>query len=240
MALTPIEILEQQATLYRPGELYNIEKDAAYTIYDGFCVRYPSDSEKPSEATLVAADHTSLNSIELWSRFGAATGKDYISVRASIYVLMLTAGGFANLSNAEKAIAAEYFVVDRDDRLSIFGTQEAMEEAGIAYHELAKAARTKRYEASIIHLYNLVNQPDANTIATDFYNTGVSALYVESGVRGSIWGNPGLDGILDYVNATPGSIYEPNGVRAGDTVPQTGTLDELCDDIIGIIMKDLA
>lgn len=231
--------IDQVAELYRPNENYRILADASYTNYSGLKVEYLSDNEIPTQATLDAVDFSNINTIDLWHRYGLSVGKDYISTRINIYNLVVAAGGFANLTSAEQQLAAEYFVVNRADRLTVFGTQEALEEAGLEYHAQAKDARCKRYQKSLIHVYNMVPQPDANAIASDFFSYGISTLYTESGVKGTLWGDGDIEGMLDYVNATVGTAFEPNGLRVNDATPEASTMTQIADDVIAIIMEDL-
>ena len=234
--------IDQVATLYRPDDNYVIESDATYDNYGGLKVRYTSDDETPTQAQLeaISGDFSNINSIKRWWRYSDLLEKDYLSMRKKIAELVVAAGGFANLDDQEKDIACRVFVIEQADQLTLYSFTE-IEELGVEYDLAAKAARGARYERGKVHVYNVLEVADAHAVATDFFSLGVGLLYTEGGVLGTLWGDPGLEGILDYINATTGTNYEPNGLRSSGYIPRASgfTIDTLCDDLIGIVMEDL-
>ncbi len=206
------------------------ELRALLTEHDG---RFLEDLVSQIPAIKTKAD---LTTIGLWHSRGGSMGVDFLSVRSAIYKIMIQSGGIDALSSEEQQIAIRYFVVPVEIITEMVDEDEYLEMA-TNYDLMATEARAARYEKGKMFLFKDLNQGDAKTTAAAILTQGLKSAYVDSGIKGSLWGD--RVGILDFINATPSTTFQESGLRVQPYEPRVGTLDELCDKIIAIAMEGL-
>ena len=177
-----------------------------------------------------------ISSIEGWAAYGEQTGRDYKYVRTEIYKLV-TASGWPNMTIPERTIAAQWFVVDKNERDQIFPTETQIL-IGLDFHKRSIEARTIRFMYASMEVYNRLPKEEANQIVADIKADNLAEQYIEYGREGTAMGDP--EGLFDYIMATSGTRYGPSGavpgVAAQDIHPSGMTKAEFLNQCSQIIV----
>lgn len=170
----------------------------------------------------VPVDYTEISSISNWASFGASAGCDYKVIRKAISVIAFVTG-WANLSQSEKEIAAEYFAVGATERAEIFTDPQVHLQKGVEFHRLSVAARQARVSTVEAVFYSSMALTDAFTLVASMEI--IANRYVNWGLETK--STDGVDALFDYINSNVGSIYEGAGIAesgitliTGETMPQ--------------------
>ncbi len=192
-----------------------------------------------TDAETAPSNYQDISSIENWAAYGrngTHNGRsiDYKFIRKEIYILVLTKG-FTNCTTAEKEIAAQWFVVAKTDRDTLYTTPQQIY-YGAVHHMNSVEARESRAGYVMMELYNRLETADINTVMTDVSNDDLLNLYVTTGREGTIMGDP--EGLFDYMAAVSGTSYSGTGFAAKGITPSNGvTLAALADQIC-TVLKD--
>lgn len=170
-----------------------------------------------------------VNTISLWDDYGFQYGYDYKAVRKEIKNLYLSQG-WDNLPDNEKKICCHFFVNTQAERDNIYSFNEQVEQ-GKKFYEQTVKAREKRLDLAITEVYNRFNWQDINSIID--MTVELNQLYLKYGREGTLEGNP--VGLFDYVRATPGTIYELNGLAVSGFIPAYGNLSDAVNVIMTIL-----
>jgi len=161
--------------------------------------------------------------------------KDYKAARAKIYASVVSAGGFVNLTAAQKIVASKWFVVTKSDRDTVH-TQSQQVAYGEVFHVNSKESRRIRMQKAITQCYNRLTQADANTVINDA--NGLVEKYIEYGREGTVEGDP--EELFDYIEARAGTTYVVTGLAAKTFVPtDAGTLAQLVTDLMNILKNGI-
>lgn len=149
--------------------------------------------------------------------------------------------GFQNLTHSEKKIAAKWFAVPISDIDSVLTFSEKLE-ASVVFNTQSIKSREKRLGACMLLGRNVLSFEDGNIILDDILEYGFINSYVTIGREGSeqmnVEGVADPDGIIDYLKAKEGTIYEHTGLLTKNIVPINGmTLQQLSDTFVDILLN---
>lgn len=92
--------------------------------------------------------HNDITSIESINTFGPLTKRDFITLVAEIKALLISKGGFINLTTAEKLVVAKLAICTEAEALSVGISSETFEEYIDNLASKNKKAREKRVEVA--------------------------------------------------------------------------------------------
>ncbi len=187
-----------------------------------------------------------------WKAYGLQGCRDYTQCRTRV-VEQLDIKTWAALSNAEKDFTIEIYVketaitpeVDATNKITYLittGQATTAEEGRIflvnawAEHHILDVVACGR-RATAVRLYSDIGIYLSLADTTDFFTT-VENLYFafeRQAIKGSLDGSE--VGLFDYVESTPGTVYEFAGLASKGYTMQNGDPDEtnLISDIMSII-----
>jgi len=174
----------------------------------------------------VPEGYTDISSIVNWSKYSKLVKKDYKTIRKEIYISMLTAGGWANLSTEEKEICSKYFIVDASLRTEVHTVDEQIIN-GLTHHNESIKARNCRYTSAILEVYNRLTKIESDEILTSIRAHALDTEYITYGREGTLEGDP--EGILDFIESRIGTSYENTGMSSMEYIPAGMTMQELVD-----------
>ncbi len=167
----------------------------------------------------VTVGYEDISSIENWHKFGTCINKDYKFIRNEIMTLVWTKmmgdpNNWILLTDIEKLIAAEWFVVPKELRDTVYNIEEQIAFAEI-FDMNSVISRDIRHKKAKYELYNRLNFNDANEVLNEIEKS-VSLLthnlresYIYYGREGLLEGDP--EGLFDYFRSQVGSSFENNG-----------------------------
>jgi len=91
--------------------------------------------------------HTDIHNIESLDLFGQLTGRDYNFVRNEIMKLILTKGGFDNLTNGEKYVTGKWICCTEAQALTVMSSTEYDDYVGDLVDQSYKSREKRRLAA---------------------------------------------------------------------------------------------
>jgi hypothetical protein len=181
----------------------------------------------------VLTGYQEITSIESLDRYGLQTGKDYKIVRWEM-ILQVVIKGWTNLSVPEKTIASTWFAVEKAQRDEVHTLDEQIAN-GMAHHENSRKVRYDRHTIALMEVLNRLSKVDSQDMLLALESNNLLRLYVEYGIEGVSRGD--TEGIVDFLNSEAGTSYASNGLIEKAYTPVSGTLTELKDKILDIIIN---
>jgi len=165
-----------------------------------------------------------ITSIENWDKYGLFVCTDYLQVRDRI--LDIFDWNTATLSEID--IVISYFAYDKNvdaatndankvgylmgQGLTLEEAQGFLVQAYAKFHTKERESCKSRSQSEKVSevMLTFLSIPDAS----DFLHTvdGLLRFYSDEGVFGTAYGSAGV-GILDYIESTPGTVYENTGLH---------------------------
>lgn len=220
------ELNEDSSNLTGSEDIYEVETNFA------FPEPFVADKILYRDGSFILEEDRQLEIIdETWKDLYT----DYKAARVAIYYLVVSKGGFDNLTSIEKEIAARWFVVGSDKQAQVFSLPEIIA-LGKIYNNSSGIARKARLEAMMIELWNRLSQNQVNDIISAMNFSKVSVNYIELGQEGTLEGNP--EGLFDYVEARSGTSWENTGLRVQNYTPLgMSNCAELADRVMDILVN---
>ncbi len=195
-----------------------------------------------SESPITGPTYSDITSIENWSLYGKYVTVDYLQIRDQIKE-QIGIINWSGCNNVERGIIIDYYVVDETITpsenttnkitylMSIKGLSQDesiryLQDVFGSHHIKDLKSCAKRAESP--KLYSVVAKYLDLNDARDFFQT-VRNLYIdfkEQAIKGTLDGDVGV-GLFDYIECTPGTIYEYAGLSSKGYVMQNGDTDTI-------------
>jgi hypothetical protein len=142
---------------------------------------------------------------ELWN----SQYSDYKQARSDMKLKLIASGGFNALNIADKKICSEWFIASKDQRDSVYSTNEQIK-LGEKYHYYSKLSRQIRLSKALMFLYNILSQEHINSILSLISTLAVN--YSDFGIEGTLEGN--AEGLFDFIESRVNTSYENIGISS--------------------------
>ena len=185
-------------------------------------------SDQILEMTQAEKDAADLT-LEYLDKYGY-NGKDYKYVRQKIIDGVTSAGGFSNLTTAEKEIATRWFAVAKSDRDTVYTTEQQIL-LGLQFHKGSTESRQTRMAYATMEVYNRLSPSEVEEVLSEVQD--LVAKYVQYGEEGTLEGDG--EALFDYIEARSGTSYTSTGLAAKSYVPDGKTLSELVTRLMDIL-----
>lgn len=130
---------------------------------------------------------------------------DYKTARSAIAHLVIVEG-WDNLSNFEKKIAAQWFVVGAPQRVEMYSLEEQVT-FGKLYHVNSVEARKKRLVHAVGEIFGRLQKSEVNELISDC--SILTYDYINFGKEGTAEGDS--QAFFDYMLGRSGTIYAESG-----------------------------
>jgi len=192
----------------------------------------------------VDAGYGEVTGIENIYKLNANADFDYKAGRALIKekVIAIAGADFADwdsLSQAEKEIASELFIVPKVKRDTVHSLDEQIAN-GINFHKKSTECRQDRMFIAMSEIYNRVDDNSCcceicDDMSEPMSGTGdLKHLFTEAGREGTEEGDS--EGMFDYIEGRVGTVFEGVGFKDKDfTVIGMANMEELSDKLIDIM-----
>jgi len=208
-----------------------------------------------SSLTAGYQDITSIENFDKWSSFalGKFAGfRDWKCIRSQIKALALSitsddlGTNWSSLNAEEQKLCCKYLTNIVPSARFIETYSNALDRTQIAmtFDSLSTSARAQRYETMRLYLLDAIGGTNAIAFLDDAIRESRVEAYLE-GIESKA--DDGKDGLMDFIDATDGTIYDSNatGIQIGLRLRGYGvvngsgdSLSDICDGLLAI-MKGL-
>ena len=204
------------------------------------------------EATAPApTGFTASDNLEDYYNYGMPSVTDFLQLR-SYMVEVINTKTWDGLSTTEKYRAIHCYLREtsatREDAQTQkitflmaegYTMEEAIDQLTDAFAKFQVAnIESCNQRANSKALYKIIATYLAIEDATDFYKKAANLFldYKNEGIKGIAYGDEG-EGLLDYIESTPGTSFESNGLAQEAYVLKTGTFTDLISALQEVLIK---
>jgi hypothetical protein len=201
-----------------------------------------------SDSYVLQGSDQDITSIENWDKYGSFICTDYLQTRNHIIDIF----DWSTATDAEKDIVISYFGFDKsldtatnDTNKVAYLMGKGMTQADaqgflvLSYSKFHTKEKGACYQRANCEKLSIVMLSYLSIIdSRDFIETTklLMDLYAQQGIFGTAYGVAGV-GIMDYIESTPGTVYENVGLDSKGYIFNTGTLNDFKNDLKDILLN---
>jgi hypothetical protein len=140
--------------------------------------------------------------------------------------------GFETLTFPEKVICVEHSIGTHTQQVSTLGLPN-VKALGELYAIRTYLSRQARFSSARSQVYNELF-PYKEIVLSDIKGDDLDSTFFD-GIEGTKYGDP--EGIADYIMGESGTSFSVTGLKHKGWIPESMTLDALCDLIINILIN---